>query len=86
LEFGQAAKLFDTPGGPNLLAARPFVLARPLKARTLSPPISRASLNWTQSVPEVLRATLPVIAVLSPGVLLITCAPWLTTLLPKLID
>jgi hypothetical protein len=43
-------------------------------------------LELTQSVPEVLRATLPVIAVLSLGVLLITYAPWLTTLLPKLID
>jgi len=30
--------------------------------------------------PEVLRATLPVIAVLGVGVLLITYVPWLTTL------
>jgi len=45
-----------------------------------------SSYRFRKSVPEVLRATLPVIAVLSIGVLLITYVPWLTTLLPKLVE
>jgi len=56
----------------------------------LTPPVGlnllMSSYRFRKSVPEVLRATLPVIAVLGIGVLLITYVPWLTTLLPKLID
>jgi len=56
----------------------------------LTPPVALNLLmplyRFRKSVPEVLRATLPVIAVLSIGVLLITYVPWLTTLLPKLVE
>ena len=56
----------------------------------LTPPVGlnllMSSYRFRKSVPEVLRATLPVIAVLSIGVLLITYVPWLTTLLPKLVE
>ena len=54
----------------------------------LTPPVGlnllMSSYRFQKSVPEVLRATLPVVAVLSGGVLLITYVPWLTTALPKL--
>lgn len=54
----------------------------------LTPPVGlnllMSSYRFQKSVPEVLRATLPVVAVLSGGVLLITYIPWLTTALPKL--
>jgi len=56
----------------------------------LTPPVGlnllMSSYRFRKSVPEVLRATLPVIAVLSIGVLLITYVPWLTTLLPRLVE
>jgi len=56
----------------------------------LTPPVGlnllMSSYRFRKSVPEVLRATLPVIAVLGVGVLLITYVPWLTTLLPKLVE
>jgi C4-dicarboxylate transporter, DctM subunit len=42
-----------------------------------------ASYRFKKPVPEVLRAVLPVVAVLAVGVLLITYVPALTTLLPK---
>jgi len=41
-----------------------------------------SSYHFRKPVPEVLRATLPVILVLSIGVLLITYIPGLTTALP----
>jgi len=54
----------------------------------LTPPVGlnllMSSYRFKKSVPEVLRATLPVVAVLSGGVLLITYVPWLTTFLPSL--
>ena len=54
----------------------------------LTPPVGlnllMSSYRFRKSVPEVLRATLPVVAVLSGGVLLITYVPWLTTFLPSL--
>jgi TRAP-type C4-dicarboxylate transport system permease large subunit len=43
-----------------------------------------SSFRFRKSVPEVLRAVLPVVLVLSIGVLLITYVPALTTALPKL--
>jgi C4-dicarboxylate transporter, DctM subunit len=53
----------------------------------LTPPVGlnllMSSYRFRKSVPEVLRATLPVIAVLSVGVLLITYIPALTTTLPR---
>lgn len=53
----------------------------------LTPPVGlnllMSSYRFRKPVPEVLRATLPVIAVLSVGVLLITYVPALTTLLPR---
>jgi tripartite ATP-independent transporter DctM subunit len=53
----------------------------------LTPPVGlnllMSSYRFRKPVPEVLRATLPVIAVLSIGVLLITYVPVLTTLLPR---
>ena len=54
----------------------------------LTPPVGlnllMSSFRFGKSVPEVLRAVLPVVAVLSAGVLLITYFPALTTTLPKL--
>jgi len=53
----------------------------------LTPPVGlnllMSSYRFRKPVPEVLRATLPVIAVLSIGVLLITYVPALTILLPR---
>jgi len=53
----------------------------------LTPPVGlnllMSSYRFRKPVPEVLRAVLPVIAVLSIGVLLITYIPALTTALPK---
>jgi C4-dicarboxylate transporter, DctM subunit len=55
----------------------------------LTPPVGlnllMSSYRFRKPVPEVLRATLPVIAVLSIGVLLITYIPALTTALPRLL-
>lgn len=55
----------------------------------LTPPVGlnllMSSYRFQKSVPEVLRATLPVVAVLGGGVLLITYVPWLTTALPNLV-
>ena len=54
----------------------------------LTPPVGlnllMSSYRFKKSVPEVLRAVLPVVFVLSLGVLLITYIPALTTALPKL--
>jgi len=54
----------------------------------LTPPVGlnllMSSYRFKKPIPEVLRATLPVIVVLSIGVLLITYFPGLTTALPKL--
>jgi tripartite ATP-independent transporter DctM subunit len=54
----------------------------------LTPPVGlnllMSSFRFGKSVPEVLRAVLPVVVVLSAGVLLITYVPALTTALPKL--
>ena len=53
----------------------------------LTPPVGlnllMSSYRFRKPVPEVLRAVLPVIAVLSVGVLLITYVPALTTALPR---
>jgi hypothetical protein len=53
----------------------------------LTPPVEinlrMSSLRFNKPVPEILRATLPVIAVLAIGVLLITCVPALTTVVPR---
>jgi C4-dicarboxylate transporter DctM subunit len=53
----------------------------------LTPPVGinllMSSLRFKKPVPEILRATLPVILVLSIGVLLITYVPALTTALPR---
>lgn len=53
----------------------------------LTPPVGlnllMSSYRFRKPVPEVLRAVLPVIAVLSIGVLLITYVPALTTALPR---
>lgn len=53
----------------------------------LTPPVGlnllMSSYRFRKPVPEVLRATLPVIAVLAVGVLLITYVPALTTTLPR---
>jgi len=43
-----------------------------------------SSYRFRKPVGEVLRSVLPVVAVLSVGVLLITYIPGLTTALPKL--
>lgn len=55
----------------------------------LTPPVGlnllMSSYRFRKPVPEVLRATLPVILVLSIGVLLITYIPTLTTALPRLL-
>jgi C4-dicarboxylate transporter DctM subunit len=55
----------------------------------LTPPVGlnllMSSYRFGKPVPEVLRATLPVIAVLSIGVLLITYIPALTNALPRLL-
>jgi C4-dicarboxylate transporter, DctM subunit len=54
----------------------------------LTPPVGlnllMSSYRFQKPVPEVLRAVLPVVAVLSVGVLLITYVPALTTVLPRL--
>jgi C4-dicarboxylate transporter, DctM subunit len=54
----------------------------------LTPPVGlnllMSSYRFKKSVPEVLRSVLPVVAVLSVGVLLITYIPALTTALPRL--
>lgn len=54
----------------------------------LTPPVGlnllMSSYRFKKSVPEVLRSVLPVVFVLSLGVLLITYIPALTTALPKL--
>ena len=54
----------------------------------LTPPCGAQSSDVFLQVPktggEVLRAVLPVVVVMSVGVLLITCLPVLTTFLPKL--
>ena len=54
----------------------------------LTPPVGlnllMASYRFKKPVPEVLRSVLPVVGVLSVGVLLITYVPLLTTWLPKL--
>ena len=44
-----------------------------------------SSYRFRKPVPEVLRAVLPVIVVLSIGVLLITYVPALTTILPRML-
>lgn len=53
----------------------------------LTPPVGinllMSSLRFKKPVPEILRATLPVILVLSIGVLLITYVPALTTAVPR---
>jgi len=55
----------------------------------LTPPVGlnllMSSYRFRKPVPEVLRAVLPIIAVLSVGVLLITYLPALTTMLPRLL-
>jgi tripartite ATP-independent transporter DctM subunit len=55
----------------------------------LTPPVGlnllMSSYRFRKPVPEVLRAVLPVIVVLSIGVLLITYIPALTTVLPRLL-
>ncbi len=52
----------------------------------LTPPVGMnlflASYRFNKPVPEVARASLPMLAVLAVGVLLITYLPWLTTWLP----
>jgi C4-dicarboxylate transporter DctM subunit len=54
----------------------------------LTPPVGlnllMSSFRFGKSVPEVLRAVLPVVVVLAAGVLLITYVPALTTALPRL--
>lgn len=54
----------------------------------LTPPVGlnllMSSYRFNKPVPEVLRAVLPVVVVLSLGVLLITYVPTLTTALPRL--
>jgi TRAP-type C4-dicarboxylate transport system permease large subunit len=54
----------------------------------LTPPVGlnllMSSYRFRKPVPEVLRAVLPVVMVLSLGVLLITYIPALTTALPRL--
>jgi C4-dicarboxylate transporter DctM subunit len=54
----------------------------------LTPPVGlnllMSSFRFGKSVPEVLRAVLPVVVVLAVGVLLITYVPALTTALPRL--
>ncbi len=56
----------------------------------LTPPVGlnllMSSYRFRKPVPEVLRAVLPVIVVLSIGVLLITYIPALTTALPRWLD
>jgi tripartite ATP-independent transporter DctM subunit len=53
----------------------------------LTPPVGLnllfASSRFRKPVPEVLRAVLPIIALLTIAVLLITYVPWLTTALPN---
>jgi TRAP-type C4-dicarboxylate transport system permease large subunit len=52
----------------------------------LTPPVGMnlflASYRFNKPVPEVARASLPMLGVLAVGVLLITYLPWLTTWLP----
>ncbi len=57
-----------------------------LEVGYLTPPIGLnlllSSYRFTKPIPEVLRAVLPIVAVMSVGVLFITYVPWLTTALP----
>ena len=54
----------------------------------LTPPVGMnlffAAYRFSKPLPEVFRAALPVVAVLSIGVLLVTFAPWLSTGLSNL--
>ncbi|MBV8205356.1 MAG: TRAP transporter large permease subunit, partial [Acidobacteria bacterium] len=53
----------------------------------LTPPVGLnlllSSYRFRKTVPEVLRSVLPIIALLTIAVLLITYVPWLTTALPE---
>jgi tripartite ATP-independent transporter DctM subunit len=52
----------------------------------LTPPVGMnlflSSYRFSKPMPEVIRAVLPMLAILLAGVLLITYIPWLTTALP----
>jgi TRAP-type C4-dicarboxylate transport system permease large subunit len=52
----------------------------------LAPPVGLnlllASYRFNKTMPEVTRASLPMLLVMVAGVLLITYVPWLTTWLP----
>jgi TRAP-type C4-dicarboxylate transport system permease large subunit len=54
----------------------------------LTPPVGMnlflSSYRFGKPMPEVIRATLPMMGVLAVGVILITYAPWVTTFLPRL--
>jgi tripartite ATP-independent transporter DctM subunit len=60
-----------------------------LEVGYLTPPIGLnlllSSYRFGKPIPEVLRAVLPIVVVMSIGVLLITYVPWLTTALPGLL-
>jgi len=52
----------------------------------LTPPVGMnlflSSYRFSKPMPEVIRAVLPMLAILLVGVFLITYIPWLTTALP----
>jgi C4-dicarboxylate transporter DctM subunit len=60
-----------------------------LEVGYLTPPIGLnlllSSYRFGKPIPEVLRSVLPIVAVMSVGVLLITYLPFLTTALPRLL-
>ena len=53
----------------------------------LTPPVGLnlilSSYRFKKPLPEVMRSAVPMVLVLSIGVLLITYIPWLTTVLPR---
>jgi TRAP-type C4-dicarboxylate transport system permease large subunit len=57
-----------------------------LEVGYLTPPIGLnlllSSYRFRKPIPEVLRAVMPIVLVMSIGVLLITYVPWLTTAIP----
>jgi TRAP-type C4-dicarboxylate transport system permease large subunit len=64
--------------------SRPFFLpAPPLTSAIDLATLDAASSRFRKPVPEVLRAVLPIIIMLTLAVLLITYVPWLTTALPR---
>jgi len=75
-------------GGVRFFPLRHNLRMTVMELGYLTPPLGlnllMSSFRFGKSVPEVLSAVLPVVVVLSTGVLLITYVPALITALPKL--